>query len=47
VRKAAKSDASSDKGKGPKPVGPGTVLKPVIIGSTLLIVINVALAKVL
>jgi hypothetical protein len=47
VGKATKSDAAKGNGKQPKPARPATVLKPVVIGATLLAVAQAVLPKVL
>jgi hypothetical protein len=47
VGKATKRDAAKGDGKQPKPARPGTVLKPVVIGATLLAIAQTVLPKVL
>jgi hypothetical protein len=46
VGKTTKSD-DGGKGKGPKPLGPATVLKPVVAGAALLALAQAVLPMVL
>jgi hypothetical protein len=47
VGKTTKSDEPKQPKKGPKALGPATVLKPVLIGAALLAAVQAVLPKVL